>query len=131
MYSPAPVTQSDSENKVFATSLDAALPIQDIRTDEGKHRLSCRVSYDHLPLGSIEVPVFEGFVSSYVLQDAIAAEFAWEILGEYFRHTLYPLFAKAQNDGPVPGAEMVASNRLKLITSTIPPSTKSRDGRFH
>ena len=37
----------------------------------------------------MDLPICDGFVPGYVIADAIAAEFAWQILGLYFERTLY------------------------------------------
>jgi peptidoglycan/xylan/chitin deacetylase (PgdA/CDA1 family)/SAM-dependent methyltransferase len=79
-------------------NLDAAVPVEHLQVSKEMTRLCCTVSYSGLNLGTLELPIFEGFISNYVLSDAIAAEYAWEILGEYFRRTLYPQFAVALDD---------------------------------
>lgn len=64
-------------------------PIQDLAFSTQVERAYCRIELEGKILGAIEVPVFDGMVSKYVLADAIAAEYAWIILGRFFDHTLY------------------------------------------
>jgi peptidoglycan/xylan/chitin deacetylase (PgdA/CDA1 family)/SAM-dependent methyltransferase len=52
-------------------------------------RLHCTVECEGKPLGTLELPVCDGRVTRYVLADAIAAEFAWPILGCFFEHGVY------------------------------------------
>ncbi|HLO50615.1 MAG TPA: polysaccharide deacetylase family protein, partial [Kamptonema sp.] len=44
-------------------------------------------------IGNLELPVCDGLVAGSVLADAIAAKFAWEILGKFFENTIW----KGQN----------------------------------
>ena len=52
-------------------------------------RLQCTLELEGAPIGTLELPVCEGRVPSYVLADAIAAEFSWPILGRFFERTVY------------------------------------------
>lgn len=100
MHSPIAAASDTRGNKnVLVTALDAACPIHHIESAEDVDRLSCEVSYAGALLGNVELPIFDGFVSGYLIEDAVAAEFAWEILGRYLRRTVYPLFAVAREDG--------------------------------
>jgi peptidoglycan/xylan/chitin deacetylase (PgdA/CDA1 family)/2-polyprenyl-3-methyl-5-hydroxy-6-metoxy-1,4-benzoquinol methylase len=58
-------------------------------------------------IGTFELPVCDGVVPSYVLADAIAAEFAWSILGRFFEQTVY--------------------RELKVVQNTTGPSIWRRD----
>src|SRR5215471_17228602 len=98
MNLPASTLDTNLARKVFATTLDAACPIPDIESPDNADRLACEVTYAGTALGTVELPMFDGFVSSYVLEDAIAAAFAWELLGRYLRVNLYPIFAVARED---------------------------------
>lgn len=60
-----------------------ALPVQ-------IERIHCRVELEGQYLGSLELPVFDGVLPADVLADAIAADFAWPILGRFFTRNLYP-----------------------------------------
>ncbi|MEO8047509.1 MAG: polysaccharide deacetylase family protein, partial [Nitrospirota bacterium] len=74
---------------MYTVSLEITKPILDILPPSEVDRLQCMVVLEGVPLGSIELPVCDGLVSSYVLVDAIAAEFAWPILGRFFQRTVY------------------------------------------
>ena len=73
----------------YAICLETTDSIPDVQTPREADRLYCSVTYNRVELGTLELPVCDGFVSRYVLQDAIAAEFAWPILGHYFHSTVY------------------------------------------
>ena len=74
---------------MYTVSIEVTKPILDILPPPEVERLHCMVELEGVALGSIELPVCDGFVPSYVLVDAIAAEFAWPILGRFFQRTLY------------------------------------------
>ncbi len=74
---------------MHTVSIEITKPILDILPPSEVERLHCMVELEGVPLGSIELPVCDGLVSSYVLVDAIAAEFAWPILGRFFQRTVY------------------------------------------
>lgn len=64
--------------------------IPDIFLSAKVERLYCTVEFDGSGMGTIELPVCDGLVPRSVLSDAIAAEFAWPILGRFFGRTIYP-----------------------------------------
>src|SRR5262245_33717056 len=64
-------------------------PIPDILPPAPVERLECAVALEGISLGTLELPVCDGFMPGYVLADAIAAEFAWPILGHFFERTVY------------------------------------------
>ncbi|MBD2069390.1 glycosyltransferase [Leptolyngbya sp. FACHB-671] len=79
------------ETKVSHTiQLEITEPIPNLSLPEGVERLHCTIELEGTCLGTLELPVFEGYVHSYVLTDAIAADFAWQIIGHFFEHTVYP-----------------------------------------
>jgi len=70
-------------------AIDASQDTKPIEVPDGVDRVYCHVSYSGMSLGPIELPVFDGLVSPYVLEDTIAAEYAWQILGLFFDQNLY------------------------------------------
>ncbi|MCU0547129.1 MAG: sulfotransferase, partial [Oscillatoriaceae cyanobacterium Prado104] len=48
-------------------------------------RLCCTVKLEGIELGIVELPICDGTVSAWVLEDAIAAKFAWSILDRFFQ----------------------------------------------
>ncbi len=64
-------------------------PISDICTPELTERLYCVIELEGTHLGTLELPVGDGLVAGHILKDAIATEFAWQILGRFFRNTVY------------------------------------------
>ena len=73
----------------YGVSLEIAEPILDIFPPEKSDRLYCQITLEGTKLGQLELPVIDGKVTAWVLKDAIAAQFAWAILGKFFEHTLY------------------------------------------
>jgi peptidoglycan/xylan/chitin deacetylase (PgdA/CDA1 family) len=65
-------------------------PIPDIRLPSSVERLQCLIELESRPVGTLDLPVCDGIVLSYVLTDAIAATFCWAILQQFFERTLYP-----------------------------------------
>jgi peptidoglycan/xylan/chitin deacetylase (PgdA/CDA1 family)/2-polyprenyl-3-methyl-5-hydroxy-6-metoxy-1,4-benzoquinol methylase len=81
--------QSRTDHSVHTVSIEITKPMLDILPPSEVERLHCIVELEGVPLGSIELPICDGLVPSYVLVDAIAAEFAWTILGRFFQRTVY------------------------------------------
>ncbi len=73
----------------YAIQQEITEPFIDIVAPSETERLHCTVTIQGKHLGNIILPICDGFVSSYVLQDAIASQFAWEILRSYFDNTVY------------------------------------------
>ena len=76
----------------YAVRVEVTEPIQDLLTPSSTDRLHCTIELEGEHLGILELPIFEGVIPSRFLADAIAAEFAWSILGRFFEHVLYPNF---------------------------------------
>ena len=72
-----------------AVPLEVTKPLPDIRPPSGVKRLFGIVVMEGIKLGGLELPVIDGMVTGWVLEDAIAANFAWAILGRFFEHTVY------------------------------------------
>ena len=47
--------------------------------------LCCTIKLEGIELGIIELPVCEGMVAASVLADAVAAQFAWQIIDRFFQ----------------------------------------------
>src|SRR5215210_6247830 len=69
--------------------IDVNEPIPDVFAPEGAERLRCLVKAGQEHVGRLDLPICDGFVPGYVIADAIAAEFAWQILGLFFDRALY------------------------------------------
>jgi glycosyltransferase involved in cell wall biosynthesis/peptidoglycan/xylan/chitin deacetylase (PgdA/CDA1 family)/2-polyprenyl-3-methyl-5-hydroxy-6-metoxy-1,4-benzoquinol methylase len=63
--------------------------IDDIYAAQDVHRLLGCVVIENNVTGTIELPFCDGVVSKWVIKDAIAAKFAWNILGAFFQHNVY------------------------------------------
>ncbi|MCW6051438.1 sulfotransferase [Lyngbya sp. CCAP 1446/10] len=48
-------------------------------------RLCCKINLEGNELGTVELPICDGIVTGAVLVDAIAAQFAWPILDQFFQ----------------------------------------------
>jgi peptidoglycan/xylan/chitin deacetylase (PgdA/CDA1 family) len=76
------------------TRVEVTEPLADIAVPRAVERLLCDVEMEGTRLGALELPVCDGLVPSSVLADAVAAEFAWPILGRFLEHTIYPNLAR-------------------------------------
>ena len=86
----------------YAIQVEITKPLDDIFPPPSAERVQCAVECDGVPLGIVELPVCDGLLSGYVLSDAIAAEFAWQILGRFFQRSIYPsLSINEEPDGVV------------------------------
>jgi len=72
-----------------AVRIEVTEPISDILLPAPVERLQCTVELEGTRIGTIDLPVCDGLVPSHILADAIAAEFAWPILGRFFERTVY------------------------------------------
>jgi peptidoglycan/xylan/chitin deacetylase (PgdA/CDA1 family) len=81
----------------YAIRVEATDSIPDVQPPPETDRLYCSVTYNGADVGMLELPVFDGLVSRYILEDAIAAEFAWPILGHYFHQTVYGLLERSSD----------------------------------
>ncbi|NBD16531.1 MAG: polysaccharide deacetylase family protein [Cyanobacteria bacterium] len=61
---------------IYATAIEVTQPIPDIFPPSSTERLHCTVQLAGKPLGFLELPILKGKVTSQVLADAIADEFA-------------------------------------------------------
>jgi peptidoglycan/xylan/chitin deacetylase (PgdA/CDA1 family)/SAM-dependent methyltransferase len=105
-----------SIGRVQACGLNIAKPIDDIEVGAQCERLLCQVDLDGGPLGFLELPVFDGFVSCQVLADAIAARFSWEILELYFQTSLYPTLQTENSEAGISvwrGPALLASGMIE------------------
>ena len=73
-----------------AVRVEVTKPIPDISSPSATQRLRCELELEGETLGTVELPVSEDFVAGAAIADAIAAQYAWPILGRFFEHTLYP-----------------------------------------
>ncbi|MEO6219166.1 MAG: glycosyltransferase [Ginsengibacter sp.] len=64
-------------------------PIPDIYPIENTERIYCKLQMEGSYLGKLELPVCGKIVPGWLIIDAIAAQFAWQILGRFFEHTVY------------------------------------------
>ena len=70
----------------YFITIEATSPIFDVALPASTDRLICFVELEGTSLGKVELPVCDGSITGDTLADAIAAEFAWPILGRYFKH---------------------------------------------
>lgn len=79
----------DTVGHTHAIAIEITQPFPDLRLPAPIDRLHCRVEIEGEPLGELELPVCDGLVVGEVLADAVAAEFAWPILGRFFSSSIY------------------------------------------
>lgn len=81
--SPAPLR---AEHRV---EIELTEPVRELRCPAGAECLVAAVKLEGLTLGSLRLPIVDGTVSRYVLEDAVSAKFGWQILGSFFGLTRY------------------------------------------
>jgi len=70
----------------WKVAVEVSEPISDIGALPQIYEiLCCTIKLEGIKLGIIEVPVCEGMVVASVLADAVAAQFAWQILDHFFQ----------------------------------------------
>jgi len=69
----------------WKVAVEVSEPISDIYVLKIYDRLCCTIKLEGIQLGIIELPICEGMVVASVLADAIAAQFAWQILNRFFQ----------------------------------------------
>ena len=94
------LTQALTIGTTHGIALEVTKPILDVDAPPEAERLYCVVTLEGTELGSLELPVWDGRVSSWVIKDAIAAKFPWQILSRFFEHTIY-----AESNGEKQGQE--------------------------
>ena len=78
-----------TRGRTRAVAVEITQPIDGIHVSDQVERVHCAVMADGKRIGTVLLPVCDGVVSARVLTDAIAARFAWPILGRFFDTTLY------------------------------------------
>lgn len=74
----------------YAIHVEITKPIHDIMTPENIERVNCNIELEGTFLGNIVLPVYDKVLPRYLLTDAIAERFAWQILGRHLEHSVYP-----------------------------------------
>lgn len=69
----------------WKVAVEVSEPILDIYAWQICDRLSCTIKLEGIKLGIIELPICDGRVAASVLADAVAAQFAWQILDRFFQ----------------------------------------------
>lgn len=80
-----PMTVEDT----YIIKIEVTEPISNVVPHSSARRLLCRIELEGSYLGTLELPICNGLVPAYVLADAIAADFAWSIVGHFFERTVY------------------------------------------
>lgn len=73
----------------LGVEIELTEPLADIHASFEIERILCDVKIEGETLWILDLPVFEGLLYGQVLADAVAAEFAWPILGRFFGRTIY------------------------------------------
>jgi peptidoglycan/xylan/chitin deacetylase (PgdA/CDA1 family) len=69
----------------WKVAVEVSEPISDIYVLKIYEILCCTIKLEGIQLGIIELPICEGMVVASVLADAVAAQFAWQILDRFFQ----------------------------------------------
>ncbi|MEG3918839.1 sulfotransferase [Microcoleus sp. T3_A4] len=69
----------------WKVTVEVSEPISDIYALQICDRLCCTIQLEGIQLGIIELPICDGMVAAAVLADAVAAQFAWQILDRFFQ----------------------------------------------
>ncbi|HYG62806.1 MAG TPA: glycosyltransferase [Thermoanaerobaculia bacterium] len=86
-HAPAPTAGGTTLGSTRVEPVEITEPFQDITVPISVDRLHARVLLEGEPLGSLELPVCDRVVPAAVLADAVAAEYAWQILGRFIERT--------------------------------------------
>jgi peptidoglycan/xylan/chitin deacetylase (PgdA/CDA1 family) len=76
-------------SQTYSVLVEITDPIFDLVPPAPVERLHCVVEVEGRRLGTIELPICDGRVLAWVLADALAARFAWAIVGRFFARTIY------------------------------------------
>lgn len=69
----------------WKVAVEVSEPISDIYVLKIYEILCCTIALEGIQLGIIELPICEGMVAASVLADAVAAQFAWQIIDRFFQ----------------------------------------------
>lgn len=83
--SPRPLTIG----LTHACEIEVTRPLHSIVPPPGVERVRCDVLLEGDRIGRIWLPVCDGVVAAEVIADAIAADYAWPVLGNFFEKTVY------------------------------------------
>jgi glycosyltransferase involved in cell wall biosynthesis/peptidoglycan/xylan/chitin deacetylase (PgdA/CDA1 family)/ubiquinone/menaquinone biosynthesis C-methylase UbiE len=72
-------------------AIETTCPLQEITIPSAVDRFVGVIVSEGDPLGILYLAVAPGSVPRWLLQDAIAAEWAWQILGRFFAYNLFPM----------------------------------------
>jgi peptidoglycan/xylan/chitin deacetylase (PgdA/CDA1 family) len=70
----------------YKVTVEVSELISDIKVPQIFDRLCCTINLEGDELGTVELPICDGIVTGTVLEDAIAAQFAWPILSRFFQN---------------------------------------------
>ena len=108
-HAPRPFTRG----RTHAVAVEITQPIDGIQVSGQVERVHCALMAEGERIGAVLLPVCDGVVSARVLADAIAARFAWPILGRFFDATLYRELELRRSPGGIlicrDGAPLAAS----------------------
>jgi peptidoglycan/xylan/chitin deacetylase (PgdA/CDA1 family) len=104
--------------QTYSVLIEITDPILDLVPPAPVERLHCVVEVEGRRLGTIELPICDGRVLAWVLADALAARFAWVIVGRFFARTIYRSLRVEQDSAGI------SIWRGSLCLAHEPPGTK-------
>lgn len=99
------ISQPIAVGNTYGIRVEVTEPIEDCLPPRLTERLHCKIELEGKKLGVIELPVFEGIISSSVLADAIAARWAMLPVDAISELTELSLVAKPLIHLPQPGSK--------------------------
>ncbi len=89
------------DKRMADVRLEVTESITNLQLPPEVERVRCILSLEGEPLGPLELPVCDGVVTRYVLTDAIAAAYAWLILGRFLECMVYPYLEMARESSGI------------------------------
>jgi glycosyltransferase involved in cell wall biosynthesis len=84
--------------QTYSCTIEVTNPIMSLRLPPAATRIYSRITFKALELGYLHLPTANGEVASWVIADAIASEFFWLILYQFFQHNFDGEYSSAQHD---------------------------------
>jgi len=118
--------RSLASRATYTIGIDISKPLPDVLAPGSAEQLECLVEAEGTYIGRLDLPICDGFVPGYVIADAIAAEFAWQILGLFFEHAIYDnLTVKREENG------LSLWREDACLTETLPVDERSLRDQVH
>jgi len=88
-FNIADFSSSKIIGSTLGTLIDITQEIKHLTAEKHIEKVIIKIKAGKKVFGNIELPVINGFVHKYVIKDAAAENYAWQILGEFFKENIY------------------------------------------